>query len=177
MVELVEPDVRYEASYRAAMREYTAEGRADEGEALEVHPSFASFVEELRDHARGRALPPGWVASDDYWLVDGTIYLGRVQIRHELTAALRRYGGHVGYSIRPRARRQGHGTTALRLALRVCRDLGLGRILITCDEPNVASRRIIEANGGVLEDVIQLEGRPSRTLRYWIRLTSPRRST
>ena len=168
MVELVEPDVRYEASYRAAMREYAAEGRGDEGEALEAHPSFGSFVEELRDHARGRGLPPGWVAAADYWLVDGDTYLGRVQVRTELTDALRRYGGHVGYAIRPSARRQGHGTTALRLALERCGAIGLARVLVTCDETNAASRRIIEANGGVLEDLVVLQGRPARTMRYWI---------
>jgi predicted acetyltransferase len=168
VVELVEPDVRYEASYRAAMREFAAEGRGDEGEALEAHASFGSFVEELRDHARGRGLPPGWVAAADYWLVDGDRYLGRVQVRRGLTDALRRYGGHVGYSIRPSARGQGHGTTALRLALGRCRAVGLARVLVTCDETNAASRRVIEANGGVLDDVVVLQGRPARTLRYWI---------
>ncbi|HEV2311050.1 MAG TPA: GNAT family N-acetyltransferase [Acidimicrobiia bacterium] len=168
MVELVKPDVRYEAGYRAAMREYAAEGRGDEGEALEAHPSFGSFVEELCGHASGRGLPPGWVASRDYWLVDGETYLGRVQVRAQLTDALRRYGGHVGYSIRPTARGKGHGTTALRLALGRCRALDLVRVLVTCDESNAASRRVIEANGGVLEDVVVLQGRPDRTMRYWI---------
>jgi predicted acetyltransferase len=172
VVELVEPDLRYEASYRAAMREYTAEGRGDEGEALEAHPSFGSFVEELRDHALGRGLPPGWVAGSDYWLVDGDTYLGRVQVRTGLTPALRRYGGHVGYSVRPSARGRGYGTLALRAALPRCRALGLIRILVTCDETNATSRRVIEANGGVLEDVVVLQGRSARTMRYWIDLSA-----
>ena len=171
MVELAEPDVRYEASYRAATREYTAEGRGDEAAALEAYPSFGSFVEVLRDQTQGRGLPLGWVAGSDYWLVDGDAYIGRVQVRAALTAALRRYGGHVGYSIRPSARGRGYGTTALRLALARCRVLGLDHVLVTCDETNLASRRVIEANGGALEDVIVLEGRPGRTMRYWFDLT------
>ena len=168
MVELVEPDIRYEASYRTAVREFAGEGRGDEGEVLDAHASFGSFVEELREHARGRGLPPGWVAGADYWLVDGHTYLGRVQVRSELTDALRRFGGHVGYSIRPSARGRGYGTIALRLALTRCRARGLAQILVTCDETNAASRRVIEANGGVLEDIVVLQGRPARTMRYWI---------
>jgi len=171
VVELVEPAARYEASYRAAMDEFVAEGRDDEVGSLDEHPSFGSFVDELRDHAAGRGLPSGWVAGSELWLVDGDAFLGRVQIRHELTDALRRYGGHVGYSIRPSARRQGHATTALRLALPRCLALGVRDVLVTCDETNAASRRVIAANGGVLEDVIQLEGRSAPTMRFWIDAT------
>jgi hypothetical protein len=88
--------------------------------------------------------------------VDGDRFIGKVEVRHRLTDALRRHGGRVGYSIRPTMRRRGYGTFALSLVLVRCLDLGLDRILVTCDESNTASRRIIETNGGVLQDCVQV---------------------
>src|SRR5690242_3199976 len=83
------------------------------------------------------------------WWVDGDEYLGRIAIRHRLTAQLRASGGHIGYDVRPSARRRGHATAMLRAALPVARALGVDSALVTCDAGNVASRRVIERNGGV----------------------------
>jgi predicted acetyltransferase len=63
----------------------------------------------------------------------------------------RRKGGHSGFDMRPKVRRQGHATAMLAAALPKARELGLHHVLITCDEDNTGSRRVIEANGGVLE--------------------------
>jgi predicted acetyltransferase len=78
-------------------------------------------------------------------------FLGRVGIRHRLTPRLRREGGHIGYWIRPTARRQGHATAAFRASLPMAHRLGLDPVLVTTDETNVGSRKIIEAAGGVFE--------------------------
>ena len=168
MAHLVAPHVMYEASYREAMAEFLAEGRPDELRALPQHATFASYVDELHEQAEGGALPAGWVAGSTYWLVDVTTFIGKVEVRHRLTPMLALIGGHVGYSVRPSMRRRGYGTLALSLVLPRCLQLGLDRVLVTCDESNEASRRIIEANGGELSDVIQLEDRVVRTMRYWI---------
>jgi predicted acetyltransferase len=168
MPALVAPDVRFETSYREAMAEFVAEGRAEELRSLPNHATFTSFVLELHAQAEGRDLPEGWVAGTTLWLVDGDRFIGKVEVRHRLTDALRLRGGHVGYSIRPTMRRRGYGTLALSLVLARCLDLGLDRVLVTCDESNAASRRIIEANGGELEDLVQLRDRAVPTMRYWI---------
>jgi len=94
--------------------------------------------------------------------VDGADSLGRISIRHQLTPALLEHGGHIGYDIAPKARRRGHGTAMLRAALPVAASLGIERALITCDVDNLGSRKVIEANGGVLED--QRAGK----LRFWV---------
>ncbi|WP_406215928.1 GNAT family N-acetyltransferase [Streptomyces canus] len=73
------------------------------------------------------------------------------------------FGGHIGYVVRPGARRRGHATAMLAAALPVCRQLGIARALVTCDAGNTASRKVIEANGGEFED------RRGVKLRYWIR--------
>jgi predicted acetyltransferase len=169
MARLESPDVGYEAGYLDAVAEFLAEGRTDEAAAYD-YPSFGAFVRHLRDQARGVGLPDGYVAGSTFWLVEAGVFVGRVEIRHELTEELRRFGGHVGYAVRPSRRREGFGTEALTLALAECRALGIDNVLITCDVDNDPSRRIIEGNGGVLEDVIKVPGRPVETMRYWIDL-------
>ena len=88
--------------------------------------------------------------------------VGRISLRHTLTPWLLEVGGHIGYAVRPTARRRGHATTALGLMLRVAAERGIDPVLVTCDDDNVGSRRVIEANGGVLEDV------RNRKMRFWL---------
>ncbi len=90
-------------------------------------------------------------------------------MRHELNDALLHAGGHIGYGIRPAARRRGLATWALSRMLGEARALGLDRVLLVCADGNTASARTIERSGGVLEDVRPTELGPAR--RYWIELT------
>jgi predicted acetyltransferase len=114
---------------------------------------------------------PEYVRQSTFWLVEGDTYHGRLSLRHELNEALRQHGGNIGYDIRPSSRRRGLGTLQLALGLDKAREFGLERVLLTCDDNNVASTRIIEANGGVLQDVIDTPGEPGRrSRRYWIEL-------
>lgn len=83
-------------------------------------------------------------------------------MRHELTPWLLEVGGHIGYDVRRSRRRQGHATRMLAAVLPEAARLGIDRALLTCDADNVASRRVIESNGGVLED------RRGEKLRYWV---------
>jgi predicted acetyltransferase len=50
----------------------------------------------------------------------------------------------------------------LRASLPTARDLGIDRVLVTCDHDNAASRKVIEACGGVFDD------RRAEKLRFWI---------
>ncbi|MFC6617735.1 GNAT family N-acetyltransferase [Deinococcus radiophilus] len=175
MPELVRPSERYKDSFLDAVREAQAQ-RSGLGDTLiwDLNTITADFGQVLRGLTRyepGNALPAGFVHSEYRWLVEGSDYLGRVSIRHSLTDSLREYGGHIGYEIRPSARRRGYGTLILRLALERARELGIGPVLITCDVDNFGSRGVIEANGGVLEgefEVPQHQDKPIR--RYWVTL-------
>jgi predicted acetyltransferase len=104
------------------------------------------------------------------WLVEGEEFIGEASIRHELNDWLLREGGHVGYGIRPSRQRQGYGRLILALALAEFRRLCIERVLVTCDDENLASARIIEANGGVLENVVDEAVQCRRLRRYWISL-------
>lgn len=137
-----------------------------------MEADFAAYVRMLRDRARGVSLPPGWVPYDTYWLVlNKADVVGVSTLRHRLTPALEDLGGHIGYAISPRQRRNGFGTAILALTLAKARERGLGSVLVTCDSDNVASARIIEKNGGRLssESYTPLNGKIVR--RYWIDLT------
>lgn len=104
------------------------------------------------------------VASTYYWIAEGEELVGFLNLRHTLNDFLLEVGGHIGYSVKPSARGRGHARAALRLALDEAARLGLDRVLVTCDDDNEASRRTIEGNGGVLEDVRDAK------MRFWISL-------
>ncbi len=128
--------------------------------------SFAEYVRMVEDHRHGRCLTDDWVEST--WLlaeVDGAV-VGRSSIRFVLNDFLLAEGGHVGYAVRPHHRRRGFATEILRQSLVVARAGGVDRALVTCDDDNVGSARAIEANGGRLENVVEVEGVALR--RYWI---------
>ena len=89
-------------------------------------------------------------------------FIGRLHLRHRLTPFLREIGGHVGYHVIPPERRRGQATAMLRAGLPVAAALGLECLLITCDEDNIASRRVIESAGGLLHD------QRAEKLRFWV---------
>jgi predicted acetyltransferase len=105
---------------------------------------------------------PGHVPATSMWWVDADEYLGRIVVRHRLTPRLREFGGHIGYDVRPSARRLGHATAMLRATLPLARELGIASALLTCDLTNVASRAVIERAGGVFED------QRGPKLRFWV---------
>ena len=133
----------------------------------EPEETWAAYVERLRRRRRGEDLAPGWVPSTFLAaVVDGEL-VGRTSIRHELNEYLAEIGGHVGYAVRPPHRRRGYAGEILRQSLVLARAEGVERVLVTCDDDNLASARIIERLGGVLEDVRATpDGPPKR--RYWI---------
>ena len=159
MPELIRPTIAVRESYLAGERAMAAE-KGDSPDWLPVaEADFVSFV------AQRAATQHYWdVPVTELWFVDGLEYLGTIMIRHELTPRLRAEGGHIGYHVVPRHRRRGHATAMLAGALAWCRGLGLTKVLVTCDDANTGSRRVIEANGGELADVT------AGTCRYWITL-------
>jgi predicted acetyltransferase len=95
---------------------------------------------------------------------------GCFRLRHTLNALFEELGGHIGYDVRPSERQRGYGTQILRLTLDKAREIGLRRVLITADIANVASWRVIEKNGGVLQSE-KLSRHTGELLRkYWMEL-------
>ncbi|QBD75666.1 GNAT family N-acetyltransferase [Ktedonosporobacter rubrisoli] len=170
MAFLTTPAVDYRDSYLKALSEFQEEGRQKEIASAELASNFTSFVQQLRTQADRNKLEPGQVPCSEFWLVEGNEYLGRLLLRHELNERLRQKGGHIGYAIRPSRRKQGYGKLILKHGLEQAKISGLKRVLLTSDKNNHSSRAIIESNGGILEDIIVVEGWPSPVCRYWISL-------
>jgi predicted acetyltransferase len=159
---LVTPSAAYERSVLANVAELIAAGE----EARITADTFAVTLARYAAEAAGRELAPDRVAHTELWLVDGDTYIGRTGIRHQLNDGLLREGGHIGYTIRPSMRGRGFGTLILRLALVRAAELGISRALLTCDDDNVPSRRIIEAAGGIPDAPLD-----PGVLRFWIHTT------
>jgi predicted acetyltransferase len=152
MPHLVLPTTSVQASYIEGETEAAIEEGLPTSWLEEAAKDFVSFVD------RRRVTREMWgVPVTELWFVDASDYIGTVIIRHHLTAALAREGGHIGYHVVPRYRRHGHATQMVAQTKRVCLEFGLIELLITCGEHNIGSRRVIEANGGVLERIVDGE--------------------
>lgn len=169
MIRLIEPCEAYLASYTEAFDEYESYPRRAGNPFSD--PYGGNLLARLDDMRNARNLPEGWVGATTYWLVDDEAqrFLGQIDIRHSLTESLLRYGGHIGYANRLDEWNKGYGTQMLSLALPYAKSIGIDRCLITCDDDNPGSARVMEKNGFVLADKVGnvIDGCPIVTRRYW----------
>lgn len=163
---LLRPSARHKTQYLKGLREFAIEEGKSQRKINKLVEGFEDYVRILRNYEKGSNLPKGHVTSSTYWLFDGPQYIGETTIRHRLTPGLQKEGGHIGYGIRPSMRRRGYGKAILRLALLKGKTLEMKRFLITCDDNNIASRKVIEANGGKFIGRVHNRGKSVR--RYWI---------
>lgn len=168
-IALIKPTDQYEKEVMSYKEEMLQNGDSFDGcSGLKEVKTYAEWLDfEERDKAKG------FVPSDVFLAVrqEDNSVVGIMDFRHYLTESLLKYGGHIGYSVRPSERRKGYASEMLRLVLDVCREFGETKILVTCDKDNEASRRTILKNGGVLEnEVVETEGIGDSgiTQRYWI---------
>jgi predicted acetyltransferase len=172
---LVEPDVAYREAFIAMVEDYWRAGEIRHQQVSLDERGFAAYVHALHATACGIGLRQGWVPATTYWMMgpDRSLILGVSNLRHWLTPALEKEGGHIGYMITPSQRRKGYGTRQLDLCLEKACALGLDRVLVTCDSDNIGSARIIQKNGGLRENEVisDLSGQP--VSRYWIELRRP----
>ena len=175
MPELIAPDVRLHAAWLQAHAEW-GPGLHEDGfglrpaDEVDTAAGFAAWVARLiAQEDRAKPVEAGRVPSRVHctyrWIVADGQVLGAIALRHEFSDFVRR-AGHIGYGIRPSARRRGLATWALGLMLDEARAIGLDRVLIVCEAGNVASARTIEHHGGILEQT----GRTGAWRRYWITL-------
>lgn len=168
-LELIRPSAEYAGQVMEYRSEMLAHGSSFDGCAglknTDSYEAWADFAPRLRAQ-----YGEGYVPSEVFLAVrkaDGRL-TGIIDYRHPLSDFLLRYGGHIGYSVRPSERRQGYASEMLRLILPVCRAFGEKRVLVCCNRNNEPSRRTILGCGGVLENEAAHGGEIIQ--RYWITL-------
>jgi len=169
MLRLIEPAALYKAAILDAVAELQAIGEWD----ISPDAFAARFDDMLRELAAAKdpaTAPHGMLPYEDFWLIKQDTWLGLLTLRSQINEQFLHSGGHIGYVVRPSKRRCGYGTVLSRLGLEKAWERGLQRVLLTCDETNIGSRKMIETNGGQLENTVVVAGHAVQRRRYWINL-------
>ncbi len=174
MIKLVEANEQYLEEYKEAYLlslKAIEEGKIKKHDLMFMNSDEVDVIQKMKDSRDVSKLPSHYVPSYDYFLVDDDKFIGVIHIRIRLTERLLSYGGHIGYGINPKYWRQGYGTKLLRLGLEKAKDLVEdSKVLVTCDDDNIGSVKIIEKNGGILENKVTNVDSDETfvTRRYWI---------
>ncbi|WP_462422942.1 GNAT family N-acetyltransferase [Fusobacterium pseudoperiodonticum] len=168
---LVKPDLSYADEIIKYKEESLAESPIINGSAgLDRFSSIEIWFEELKKRSCEDTVPKGLVPSSTYLAVreKDNYIVGMIDIRHYLNEYLTQVGGHIGYGVRKTERNKGYAKQMLKLALEKCKELKIKRVLITCDEDNIASEKVILSANAKLEDIRNVDGENKK--RFWIDL-------
>ena len=168
---LVKPDLSYADEIIKYKEESLAESPIINGSAgLDRLSSIEDWLEELKKRSCEDTVPKGLVPSSTYLAVreKDNYIVGMIDIRHYLNEYLTQAGGHIGYGVRKTERNKGYAKQMLKLALEKCKELKIKKVLITCDEDNIASEKVILSANAKLEDIRNVDGENKK--RFWIDL-------
>ena len=132
--------------------------------------SIEDWLQELKKRSSKDTVPKGLVPSSTYLGIreKDNYIVGMIDIRHYLNEYLTQVGGHIGYGVRKSERNKGYAKQMLKLALEKSKELKIKRVLITCDEDNIASEKVILSVNAKLEDIRNVDGENKK--RFWIDL-------
>ena len=155
-LKLVLPTSADEQEVWGYRKEFLEQGSSLDGSGgLAEAESFAQWYSKTLANRSEQTVCPGLVPATTFLAVDADGKLiGMIDIRHRLNEGLLRFGGNIGYSVRPCCRRQGYATQMLALALEECRKMQMQKVLVTCNKENIGSAKTIQKNGGVLENEV-----------------------
>ena len=168
---LVKPDLSYADEIIKYKEESLAESPIINGSAgLDRFSSIEIWFEELKKRSCEDTVPEGLVPSSTYLAVreKDNYIVGMIDIRHYLNEYLTQAGGHIGYGVRKTERNKGYAKQMLKLALEKCKELKIKKVLITCNEDNIASEKVILSANAKLEDIRNVDGENKK--RFWIDL-------
>ena len=168
---LVKPNLSYADEIIKYKEESLKESPLINGSAgLNNFSSIEDWLEELKRRSSEATVPEGLVPSSTYLGVrekDNHI-IGMIDIRHYLNEYLTQVGGNIGYSVRKTERNKGYAKQMLKLALEKCKELKMKKALITCDEDNIASEKVILSANAKFEDIRCIDDENKK--RFWIEL-------
>ena len=139
---------------------------------LEECKTAQEWIDRITMMENPETCPEGRVSSHMFIgvRVSDNKIVGVIDLRHHLgNPVLREWGGHFGYIVRPGERGKGYAKEMVRQNLINCKELGLHKVMITCNRNNIASEKTILANGGVFEKEVLVDG--EYTKRFWVTIT------
>lgn len=172
---LVIPTMEYKdqiESYRQDFLEFG--GSMDGAGSLRRFENAEDWIKDSEKSSNPETVPEGLVPATQFIYVrksDGKM-IGVIQVRHYLNEYLKKYAGHIGYSVRPSERRKGYAKRMLHDVLPYCKEIGMDKVMISCIDTNEASRRTILANGGIYESTVYEPDRKRNLQKYWIDLSN-----
>lgn len=175
-LKLVEPTEKYEEQIRSYRKMFINNKESMDGTSnLQKYENIDEWLKWVKLMENSETCPNYLVPSSLYLCVkNDKKVVGMIDIRHELNENLFKFGGNIGYSIKPTERNTGYGTRQLELGIIKCKELfkeGIlksNQLLITCNENNIGSKKIIIKNGGKYENTIVHN--KYMVERYWINL-------
>lgn len=133
--------------------------------------SFDEWINYLEKNKYEKNLPESYSPHTLYLAInDDNEVVGAIGIRWKKVPILMTFGGLIGYSIRPSQRGRGYASEMLKLALEKFNNTNIDNVLITCKDFNIASKKVIEKNGGIFENSFNNKDDGFNYLRYWIKI-------
>ena len=138
---------------------------------LDTCNCYEEWHQFVYDNMSEKTVRQGFTPATTYLAIDirNERLIGIIDIRHRLSALLLERLGNIGYCIRKSERQKGFGSEMLGLALEKAKELDIKKVMISCRKNNIASAKVIENNGGILESEVQ-DG-VNILQRYWIDLS------
>jgi predicted acetyltransferase len=134
---------------------------------------YEQWLSNTEKNSRPETVREDWVVATTYFVVrkDDNKIIGMIDIRHSINNVfLTKYGGHIGYAVRPSERKKGYATKMLTMALEYAKSIGLQKVMLGCYSNNIASIKTITKCGGVLtESKPCADGTPINV--YWVDLS------
>ncbi|MBQ7874427.1 MAG: GNAT family N-acetyltransferase [Oscillospiraceae bacterium] len=172
-LKLIRPETAYADDIAAYRKEFLDAGDSMDGTGpLRRIEDPLEYIEACKDYEDPEKVPENRVPSTQFLYVreEDSRIVGMIQVRHRFNDYLEKYAGHIGYSVRPTERRKGYAKAMLEAALPFCKELGIEKVLITCDDGNIGSEKTILHNGGVYESTVYEEDEKVYIKRFWIEL-------
>lgn len=114
-----------------------------------LHNNYDKWLEHMINRKNNTNLPEGFVRENFYLCYENNVLIGVFSLKFELTDYLFKFGGHIGYAVRPSCRNKGYGNTILNEGLTIAKSYGFKEVLLVVDDDNIASEKIIIKNNGI----------------------------